>query len=36
VQERSLHWDDHRISNERLVELCPFLVERAPRPAVGL
>jgi len=27
VQEHTLHWDDYRISNERLVALCPFLVE---------
>ena len=27
VQERTLHWDDYRISNEHLVALCPFLVE---------
>jgi hypothetical protein len=27
VQERNLHWDDYRIPNERLVALCPFLVE---------
>lgn len=27
VQERTLHWDDYRISNEQLVALCPFLVE---------
>lgn len=27
VSKRNLHWDDHRISNERLVALCPFLIE---------
>jgi hypothetical protein len=27
VDARNLHWDDHRISNDRLVALCPFLVE---------
>jgi hypothetical protein len=27
VQERNLHWDDYRISNEQLVALCPFLTE---------
>jgi hypothetical protein len=27
VSERDLHWDDYRISNEKLVALCPFLVD---------
>jgi len=27
VKERTLHWDDYRISNETLVSLCPFLTE---------
>jgi hypothetical protein len=27
VSERNLNWDDYRISNEKLVALCPFLVE---------
>ena len=27
IEERTLHWDDYRISNEKLVSLCPFLTE---------
>ncbi|HHP7239948.1 hypothetical protein [Longibacter sp.] len=27
VSERNLHWDDYRISNEKLVALCPFLLD---------
>ena len=27
VTDRNLHWDDYRISNEKLVALCPFLID---------